>query len=155
MFDGQAALVWLGIALVLVAIEAATVDFTFLMIAGGALGGSVASLLGAPFAVQAIVAAVVAVGLLLTVRPWMHRRFSRNATPLMGTAAHLGRSAVVLERVSTTSGTVKLAGDTWTARTAGDSIEHGQEVVVERIEGATAVVSRVPAVDDLPFAAEG
>ncbi|MEP7333726.1 MAG: NfeD family protein [Terracoccus sp.] len=147
MFDGQAALVWLGIALVLVAIEAATVDFTFLMIGGGALGGSVAAAFGAPFAVQAVVAVVVAVGLLLVVRPWMHRRFSRGPVEVMGTSAHLGRSAVVLERVSTSAGTVKLAGDTWTARTSGDSIEEGQEVVVERIDGATAVVSRVPAID--------
>lgn len=147
MFDGQTALVWLGIALVLVAIEAATVDFTFLMIGGGAVGGSVAAAFGAPFAIQAVVAVVVAVGLLLTVRPWMHRRFSRGPVQLMGSSANLGRSAVVIDRVSTSGGTVKLAGETWSARTSGDSIEEGQEVVVESIDGATAVVSRVPAID--------
>lgn len=150
MFDGQASLVWLGLVLVLVAIEAVTVDFTFLMIGGGALGGSVAAALGAPFAVQAVVFVVVATGLLLVVRPWMHRRFKRVAVEAMGTSAHLGRSAVVLDRVSTSSGTVKLAGETWTARTTGDGIESGQEVIVERIDGATAVVSRVPAVELFP-----
>lgn len=147
MFDGQAWIVWLGIALVLVAIEAVTVDFVFLMLAGGALGGSIAGALGAPFAVQAVVAAVVAVGLLLTVRPWLKRRFSIKAVHRMGSSANVGRSAVVIDRVSASSGTVKLAGETWTARTAGDSIEAGEEVVVESIDGATAVVSRVPAID--------
>ena len=147
MFEGHASLVWLGLVLVLVAIETVTVDFTFLMIGGGALGGSVAAALGAPFAIQAVVFVVVATGLLLVVRPWMHRRFARVKVAAMGTSAHLGRSAVVIDRVSDSSGTVKLAGETWTARTSGDGIEIGQEVVVERIDGATAVVSRVPEVE--------
>ena len=37
-------LAWLGIAIVLAAIEAATVDFVFIMFAGGALAGAVAAL---------------------------------------------------------------------------------------------------------------
>ena len=65
----------------------------------------------------------------------------------MGVSANLGRSAVVIDRVSDASGTVKLAGETWTARTAAGTIEPGEEVVVDRIDGATAVVSRVPAID--------
>ena len=40
-------LFWLGLALVLAAIEAATVDFVFLMFAGGALAAAVAAGLGA------------------------------------------------------------------------------------------------------------
>lgn len=147
VFDGQAWLVWLGIALVLVAVEAATVDFTFLMIAGGALGGSVAAALGAPFAVQAVVAVAVAGGLLLTVKPWMRRRFSVKQVHQMGAAANLGRSAYVLDRVSASGGSVKLAGETWSARTTGESIEPGEEVVVDSIQGATAVVHRAPAVE--------
>jgi len=59
--DGNAALVWLGVALVLGVVETVTVDFTFLMLAGGALGGSAAAALGAPITVQVIVAAVTAV----------------------------------------------------------------------------------------------
>jgi membrane protein implicated in regulation of membrane protease activity len=33
---------WLGLALILAAVEAATVDFVFLMLAGGAVAASVA-----------------------------------------------------------------------------------------------------------------
>lgn len=142
MFEGYAWMIWLGVSLVLVAVEAATVDFTFLMLAGGALGGSAAAAVGAPFAVQAVVGALVAVVLLVTVRPWLKRRFTVAEQHRMGAEANLGRSAYVLDRVTTSSGRVKLAGETWSARTAGDSIEPGEEVVVEAIEGATVVVSR-------------
>ncbi|GAA6526795.1 NfeD family protein [Intrasporangium sp. DVR] len=135
-------MVWLGVALVLVAVEAATVDFTFLMLAGGALGGSAAAAVGAPFLVQAIVAAIVAVVLLVTVRPWLKRRFTVEQHHRMGAEANLGRSAYVLDRVTSSNGRVKLAGETWSARTTGDSIEPGEEVVVDAIEGATVVVSR-------------
>ena len=40
---------WIGIAILLAAIEAATVDFVFLMFAGGAVVGGVAAGAGAPF----------------------------------------------------------------------------------------------------------
>ncbi len=49
-------LFWIGVALVLAAIEAATVDFVFIMFAGGALAAAVAAGLGASFPVQVVVA---------------------------------------------------------------------------------------------------
>ncbi|HET7398091.1 MAG TPA: NfeD family protein [Intrasporangium sp.] len=142
MFDDQAWVVWLGLALVLVGVEAATVDFTFLMLAGGALGGTVAAAMGAPFAAQAVVSAVVAVVLLLTVRPWLKEHFTVAHRELMGAQANVGRSAYVLDRVGPASGRIKLAGETWSARSTGATIEPGEEVIVESIDGATAVVSR-------------
>jgi membrane protein implicated in regulation of membrane protease activity len=149
VFEGYAWMVWLGVALVLVAIEAATVDFTFLMLAGGALGASVAAAFGASVTVQAVVGALVSVALLAVVRPWLKNRFTvKTPAQLMGAAAHVGRSAVALDRVSPAGGTVKLAGETWSARTLGDSIEPGEEVVVDSIDGATAVVSRARLVGD-------
>jgi membrane protein implicated in regulation of membrane protease activity len=142
VFEGHGWMVWLGVALALVAIEAVTVDFTFLMLAGGAIGGSVAAAFGAPFPVQAIVGALVAVILLATVRPWMKGRFTIEQHQRMGAEANIGRSAFVLDRVTQSGGRVKLAGETWSARTLGSSIEPGEEVVVESIDGATAIVSR-------------
>ncbi|MGW5239696.1 NfeD family protein [Monashia sp. NPDC004114] len=142
MFEGQAWLVWLGSALVFVAIEAVTADFTFLMVAGGALGGSAAAALGAPVLIQSVVAAGVTIALLLTVRPWLKKRFTVHEQHLMGAAAQIGRSAVALDRVTPAGGRVKLSGETWSARTLNGSIEPGEEVIVDSIDGATAVVSR-------------
>ncbi len=143
MFEGHAWMVWVAVALVLVAIETVTADFTFLMLAGGAVGASIAAAFGAPPVVQAIVAGLVAVALLAIVRPWLKNRIQASSPPqLMGAAAHVGRSAVAIDRVSPAGGLVKLAGETWSARTLGDDIEPGEEVVVDSIDGATAIVSR-------------
>ena len=67
--NGNVWLFWIGVALVLAAIEAATVDFVFIMFAGGALAAAVAAGLGASFPVQVVVAVGVAVLLLFSVRP--------------------------------------------------------------------------------------
>ena len=143
MVEGHAWMVWVGVALVLVAIETVTADFTFLMLAGGAVGASIAAAFGAPPVLQAIVAGLVAVALLAIVRPWLKNRIQASSPPqLMGAAAHVGRSAVAIDRVNSAGGRVKLAGETWSARTLGDDIEPGEEVVVDSIDGATAIVSR-------------
>jgi membrane protein implicated in regulation of membrane protease activity len=147
MLDNSGWIAWVGVALALGAIEAATVDFVFLMLAGGAIGGAVASALGASFPVQAVVAAVVSCLLLVGVRPWAKRRFTaRSDRALMGVAGNVGRAAYVLDTVTATDGRVKLGGETWSARTsAEDAIGPGEEVRVVAIDGATAVVARPPA----------
>ncbi|AKT51954.1 NfeD family protein [Arsenicicoccus sp. oral taxon 190] len=136
-------LAWVGLALILGAIEAASVDFFFLMLAGGSLAGAVAAALGAGLAAQVVVAVAVALVLVLAVRPLVKRRFTIAPDTTIGAGAYIGRAALVTETVTTTSGLVKLAGETWTARTgAGQpAIPAGQEVRVVSIEGATAVVA--------------
>ncbi len=149
MFDDYGWLAWVGVALAFAAIEAATVDFVFLMLAGGALGGSAASALGAPFALQVIVAVAMSGVLLGVGRPWAKRRFStRPEGVTMGTAGYIGRSAFVLETVTQHGGRVKVGGETWSATTT-DPVppEPGDEVRVLRIDGATAVVTRVHPAD--------
>lgn len=147
MLDNSGWIAWVGVALALGAIEAATVDFVFLMLAGGALGGAVASALGASFPVQAVVAAAVSCLLLVGVRPWAKRRFTtKSPRAMMGVAGNVGRAAYVLDTVTATDGRVKLGGETWSARTSGeDAIAPGEEVRIVAIDGATAVVARPPA----------
>ncbi len=137
-------LAWLGLALVLAAIEVATVDFTFIMISAGALAGGVAAAAGAPFPAQVIVAVLVSALMLLTVRPIIRRRFmDTEVAHGIGAPSLVGRAAVVLEIVTEQDGRVKLAGDIWSARVPiGARIcEPGQEVRVVAIEGATAIVT--------------
>ena len=116
--ENYAWLIWIVVALGLGALELATVDFTFLMLAGGALGGSAAAAVGAPFPVQAIVAAASAIVLLGVVRPAAHRRFRTHRPPTsIGVGGYRGRLAVVLETVTPTAGSVRIGGETWSART--------------------------------------
>jgi membrane protein implicated in regulation of membrane protease activity len=145
-FSDNAWLVWLGLALVLAAIEAASVDFVFSMLAGGAAAGAIAAALGASFPVQVITAVVVAAALLLLVRPVAKRYFSvPEGHGGIGAGAQVGRLAQVLETVTEHDGRVKLGGETWSARTVPDAAPclPGHEVRVVSIEGATAIVSNV------------
>ncbi len=137
-------LAWLGLGLVLAAVEALTVDFVFLMLAGGALAAAIASALGASFAIQVVVAVVVAVALLVLVRPVLTRRFNdTSASHDIGAAGLVGRVGKVLQTVTENDGRVKLAGETWSARvtTGAASCQPGQEVRVISIQGATVIVS--------------
>ena len=141
-------LAWLGLALILAAIEAATVDFVFLMLAGGAAAGAAASAVGLPFPAQVVVAVVVAGLLLLLVRPVITRKFMvAEASHGIGAHGLVGRSGRVLQAVTATDGRVKVGGETWSARTPqGDATcQPGQEVRVVSIEGATVIVTSVTA----------
>jgi len=147
-FSDNAWLVWLGLALVLAAVEAASVDFVFSMLAGGAAAAAIAAALGATVTVQVIIACVVAAALLAMVRPLAKRYFSvPEGHGGIGSRAQVGRLAQVLETVTEHDGRVKLGGETWSARTAPDAAAclPGQEVRVVSIEGATAIVSNVTA----------
>jgi len=134
---------WVGGALLLGILEMLSLELVFIMLAGGALAGGIASALGAELWVQIVVASVVAVVLLVTARPWLVAHVM-NRTPHAATnaSALVGRTAVVLATVTSDAGRVKLAGEVWSARAAGaEQIVPGTEVTVERIDGATAVVT--------------
>jgi membrane protein implicated in regulation of membrane protease activity len=140
------ALAWLAVALVLAAIEVATLDLIFIMLAVGALVAGLAAGVGAPFVVQVVVAVAVALLLVGLLRPVLLRRLFRHGPDTFtGTAALVGREARVLETVTETGGRIKLRGEVWSARTDGrtppDTILPGQSVRVVSIEGATAVVT--------------
>ena len=135
---------WLGIGLALAAIEAATVDFVFVMLAGGALAASLAAALGASLPALVIISVLVGGLLVFVVRPIVRSRFLDTVTDHgIGTAGLVGRSARVVQAVTETDGRVKLGGDTWSARIpqGGRVCEPGEEVRVISISGATAIVS--------------
>jgi membrane protein implicated in regulation of membrane protease activity len=146
LFGDNSWLAWVGLALVLAAVEVASVDFVFSMLAGGALAGAAAAALGASFPVQVISSVVVAAILLALLRPVAKRYFAvPEGHGGIGTRAQVGRVAQVLETVTEHDGRVKLGGETWSARTYPGAAPclPGQEVQVVSIEGATAIVSNV------------
>jgi membrane protein implicated in regulation of membrane protease activity len=134
---------WLVLILLFLVIEMLTLDFTFLMLSVGGLAGLGADLLGAPLWLQIVIAAVVAVAMVLLLRPPLLRRLRRgeDTTP-SNVEALIGLRGQVLSTVTSHSGQVKLSnGDIWTARSLpGSDIEPGTTVLVNRIDGATAHV---------------
>ncbi|MGD8194633.1 NfeD family protein [Herbiconiux sp. P18] len=147
--DSYAWIFWLGLILIFVVIEMLTLEFTFLMIAVGSLGGLVAGAVGAPWWAQIVVAAILSLLLLLTIRPPLLRALKRGGDPAKSNVdALLGLEGHVLDRLTATAGHVKLSnGDTWTARVSPSvdqrELDRGERVLVTAIDGATAIV--VPA----------
>ena len=137
---------WLVIALLLAGTEMATLDFTLLMMAIGALVACLVAALGANVVAQVLSAVAVAVALLAFVRPSIVRRLHAGPTLQHGPEALVGKSGLVLERVTPHNGRVKLSGEVWSARTLDETmvIEPGGKVAVAEIDGATAVVYPVP-----------
>jgi membrane protein implicated in regulation of membrane protease activity len=147
--DSYAWIFWLGLILLFVVIEMLTLEFTFLMIAIGSLGGLIAGVFGAPWYLQIVVAGILSLLLLLTLRPPLLRLLKRGGDPAKSNVdALLGLEGLVVDPVTSTTGQVKLSnGDIWTARisplTENRELRRGERVLVTAIDGATAVV--VPA----------
>ncbi|MDT5265183.1 MAG: hypothetical protein QOI90_1809 [Mycobacterium sp.] len=135
-------LIWLVAALALAGAEALTGDLFLLMLSGGALAAVGSSLLVDNYVVDGVVFLVVALLLLVLVRPALRRRFAAGTGLPEPMKALEGKSALVLDRVGRHEGQVKLDGEVWTARPLNDNdvYEAGDHVTIMRIDGATAVV---------------
>ncbi|NJC22379.1 membrane protein implicated in regulation of membrane protease activity [Arthrobacter pigmenti] len=136
---------WLVLLLGLAAVETITLDLFFIMLSMGALAALIASLAEAAFFIQVLLFCVVSLLMVLLVRPVALRHLKLGTKDQRTNIDRLvGEDALTLEPVSGLSGTVKIGGDTWTARTAdGSSLPAGERVSVSRIDGATAVVTGV------------
>lgn len=139
-------LIWLIAALALAGAEALTGDMFLLMLSGGALAAAGSSfLLDWPIWADGIVFLLVSVLLLVGVRPALRRRLASGRGLPEPARALEGKSALVLDRVATHQGQVKLDGEVWTARpyNENDVFEPGDHVTVVHIDGATAVVAKI------------
>src|SRR5438105_1217691 len=136
---------WLIAALAFAIGEMLTLGF---FLAPFAIGGAAAALTDAVGAGE-LASWIVFVGIsLLTlgvIRPiaLSHRRLPPQIRT--GSAALVGRPAIVLERIANHEGVgcVKIDGEVWTARAFDDDhvIERGTRVEVVDIKGATALVT--------------
>ena len=136
---------WILLAVVFAAGEIASMGFFLAPFAAGALIASIAALLGAGSAVSVAVFLVCSLLLFGFVRPIARRHMKTPAPLRTGTAALIGMTAIVGQRVdnSAETGSVKLDGEIWTARAYDDEevIEVGARVHVVEIRGATALVT--------------
>jgi membrane protein implicated in regulation of membrane protease activity len=137
--------IWLIVAVAFAVGEILNLSFFLFPFAIGALGAAILSLVGAgtpaAFAAFAVLTAVS----FAIVRPIAKRHVRMPAQLRTGTAALVGRTAVVLEPIDNDAGhgTVRLDGETWTARSYDEdqTFAAGTRVHVMEIKGATALVS--------------
>ena len=133
---------WMIAAGVLAVGEMLTVSFFLGPIAVAAVASAIVALAGGGVALQWIVFTVMSAGSLLVLRPIARRHLRMPAQLRTGTAALVGSTAVVIDRVDRDGGTVRLAGEVWSARSYDEdhAFEPGTRVEVLKIEGATALV---------------
>jgi membrane protein implicated in regulation of membrane protease activity len=138
-------IVWAALIIVLVAVAMLTTEIEFMLLALGALGGLIAGLLGAPWWLAAVIAAVIAVLSTFLLRPRLLRLLQRSSDPARSNIdAIVGSTGRVLIQVTLTGGQVKLAnGETWSARVpegGATPIPPGTEVRVLAVDGASVVI---------------
>ncbi|SCL19540.1 Membrane protein implicated in regulation of membrane protease activity [Micromonospora pallida] len=141
------AVLWIVLGVVLAVAEIFTTTLFLIMFGVGAFAAAGAAALGAPVGVQAIVFAAVSALTVLAARPTIqrHRRSAvESGEQPFGVEALEGASALVLERVDTDGGLVKIDGELWSARSydAAQVFAPGQRVQVIQVRGATALVWR-------------
>lgn len=140
-----AAFVWLGLVILFLIAEGATVSLVSLWFAAGAVVAMFATLLGAGAWLQTGLFLVVSGALLLMLRPIVRRYLVPKITPT-NVDSLVGSTGLVTEAIDnvTASGQVKLGAMEWTARsTTGENIPQGTLIRVDRIEGVKVYVTPV------------
>jgi membrane protein implicated in regulation of membrane protease activity len=134
--------IWLIVAAVLGTVEIVTTTLAFGLLGIAALIAAGAGAAGADAALQFgvfVLSAAVGLGV---ARPFALRHIRQPPMLRTGTAALVGRPAIVLEEVTDTHGRVRIGGEEWSARSYDETlvIPAGAKVDVMLIEGATALV---------------
>lgn len=140
-----AAFVWLGLMILFLIAEGATVSLVSLWFAAGAVIAMFAALLGAGVWLQTGLFLAVSGALLLMLRPIVRRYLVPKITAT-NVDSLVGATGLVTEAIDnvTASGQVKLGAMEWTARsTTGENIPQGTLIRVDRIEGVKVYVTPV------------
>jgi membrane protein implicated in regulation of membrane protease activity len=136
---------WLIAAAIFGVGEILTLGFFLAPFAIGALVAAVVAAVGGGTIISWVVFLVVSVILLAALRPLARSHRKQPPALRTGTAALVGRSAMVIERIANDEGVgcVRIDGETWTARAYDEDeiIEAGKRVHVMEIRGATALVA--------------
>lgn len=137
-------IIWVAAACVLGVGEMHTGGFFLAPFAIGAVVAAVVSLAGVGSTLAVVVFVLASLLVLLTLRPLARRHRQLPPSIRTGAAALVGRDATVLERIANREGVgcVRIDGEVWTARSYDEDevIDAGERVQVVEIRGATALV---------------
>lgn len=137
-------LVWFGLLVVFLILEANTAAMVSVWFAGGALAAMVTTLITDVLWIQAVVFFLVSGVLLALLRP-IARRIARPKQVATNVDSIPGKTGVVLEDIDNLvpAGQVKLDAMVWTARsTTGEKLPAGTVVKVDRVEGVKIYVTK-------------
>lgn len=137
------AYLWLGLLLVFLMMEGATVALVSAWFAAGSVVAAIAALLGASLPLQIGLFLGVSIVLLALLRP-MIKKYLNPTIQKTNADSLVGKECPVTEKICNlrSQGQVKINGMTWSARSAaGEDIPADSIVKIERIEGVKLIVS--------------
>lgn len=140
------AIVWLGLVILLLVIEIATLGLTTIWFAGGAAAAFISTFFGASPAVQRTIFLVLSLILLIVTRP-MAVRFMKRDHVRTNADSLVGKIAVVTAEINNfaQTGEVMVADIGWTARSKEETrvIPAGSKVRICTIEGVKLIVEEI------------
>lgn len=140
------AIVWLGLVIVLLLIEIATLGLTTIWFAGGAMAAFISTFFGASVTAQRTIFVVLSFALLVITRP-MAVKYMKRGHVKTNAESLVGRLAVVTKEINNLaqSGEVLISDISWTARSKDDNkaIPVKSRVRILAIEGVKLIVEEV------------
>lgn len=136
---------WIALTVILVVVEALTVQLVTIWFAAGSLAATIASLAGATTVWQCVIFVSVSLLALILTRPYVKKAIEKRTVPTNADRC-IGKEAVVIEKIDNRAGQgqVKIGGVVWTARSEDDSIIGCDEVVlIKKIEGVKVIVQKI------------
>ena len=137
---------WIVALVIFLVVEAVSAGLVSIWFAAGALAALICAALKGPLWLQAIWFVVVSCVTLILTRPLV-KKYVNGKSVATNADRNIGRSAVVTERIDNLAGTgtVKLDGVLWTARSVNDDlIGEGTTVIVREIQGVKLLVEPEP-----------
>lgn len=133
---------WIALIVVLLIVEAVTVQLVTIWFALGAAAALVARLCSAPVLLQWVIFVIVSAVALAATRPLVKKFTAQKVQPTNADRC-IGACAVVTEGIDNLSGKgrVKVNGISWSARSSdGTQFKKDELVTVERIDGVKLIV---------------
>ncbi len=132
---------WLGLMVILIGVEAATVSLTTIWMAAGSLVALILAMFNLPLWLQITAFFITSIIMIIFTRP-IAVKYLKVGTQKTNTDAIVGRTGLVIMDISEyKSGQVKVGGQIWTAVSqSGDSIPADTEVDIVAIEGVKLIV---------------
>lgn len=138
--------VWIVLLIAFVIIEAATIQLVTVWFAVGSFAAIITSFFTQSILVQVIVFAAVSVIALAATRPFV-KKLTKTPKHATNADAYINKEGLVIEDIDNinASGTVKVNGSVWTARSYSESvtIPAGTLIKVIKIEGVKLIVCPV------------
>ena len=139
--------VWLSLIVLFLIIEAVSFNLLTIWFAVGSLASLITSFFTDNIQIQVIIFIVTTIVVLLCLRPFAKKYIKAKHQPT-NVDMNIGATGVVLEEISNlnSTGTVKVNGITWTARSSDSDIviPKGVIITVESIEGVKLIVKPKP-----------